>query len=85
MDYFKHDTIGMHTHTLLVLPTRNLHSRSCHALRKALTSPSPNVGAGSNLIIQNGGASALAFFVNAYASVSPTVKGTDLRAPALPT
>ena len=30
-------------------------------------------GAGSNLIIQNGGASALAFFVNAYASASPTV------------
>merc|ERR1711871_811505 len=32
------------------------------------------MGAGSNLIIQNGGASAIAFFVNAFSSASPTVK-----------
>jgi len=42
-------------------------------------------GAGANLIVQNGGASALGFFVNAYASASPTAKGactTDGDCPA---
>ena len=38
------------------------------------------VGTGSNLIIQNGGAAAIGFFVNTYSSASPSVGDCDVGA-----